>query len=227
MSQKKPSHRISKPILYLLLVGLLITAAAAAFYDPHGTADGAGRADMILPSTAEATPPKEKPTSVGREFSSGAENAHTEEGTVQRPETSVSEPISMEDTLFIGDSRTVGLLEYAGIEGATYFATIGMNVYKANTEEVSVPGVGKLTLPKLLARRQYTRICVMLGINELGYPLTSTVKKYGELIDSIQMAQPEALIFIQANLHVTKERSEKDEVINNPKIDALNERASE
>lgn len=212
MRRRKAHSRFYRPVLYLLLAVLLITAAAAAFYQPHTAAS-----EEEAPPTASAVPPTEAvpiPAAGG--------SVPVKEGTALQAEGKPGEPASMEGTLFIGDSRTIGLLEYAGIEGATFFATIGMNVYKADTEEVSVPGVGKLTLPSLLDSRQFTRVYVMLGINELGYPLSSTLKKYGELIGSIQAAQPEALIFLQANLHVTKERSERDEVINNPKIDALN-----
>ena len=130
--------------------------------------------------------------------------------------------ISMDDALFIGDSRTVGLMEYAGIDGADYFCTVGMSVYNIHKNSVSVPNVGKVTLTELLNSKKYGKIYIMLGINEVGYKISSTVEKYSELIEFIKDKQPNAVIFIQANLHVTKSRSDSDKVVNNTAINGLN-----
>ena len=62
----------------------------------------------------------------------------------------------------------------------------------------------------------------MLGINEVGYKFSNTVEKYSELIDFIKEKQADAVIFIQANLHVTKSRSDRDEIVNNAAINGLN-----
>ena len=129
---------------------------------------------------------------------------------------------SMGDALFIGDSRTVGLMEYAGIDGADYFCTVGMSVYNIHKNSVSVPNVGKVTLTELLNSKKYGKIYIMLGINEVGYKFSSTVEKYSELIEFIKDKQPNAVIFIQANLHVTKSRSDSDKVVNNTAINVLN-----
>ena len=129
---------------------------------------------------------------------------------------------SMGDALFIGDSRTVGLMEYAGIDGADYFCTVGMSVYNIHKKRVSVPNVGKVTLTELLNGKKYGKIYIMLGINEVGYKFSSTVEKYSELIEFIKDKQPDAVIFIQANLHVSKSRSDSDKVVNNTAINGLN-----
>ena len=129
---------------------------------------------------------------------------------------------SMGDALFIGDSRTVGLMEYAGIDDADYFCTVGMSVYDIHKNSVSVPNVGKVTLTELLNGKKYGKIYIMLGINEVGYKFSSTVEKYSELIEFIKDKQPDAVIFIQANLHVSKSRSDSDKVVNNTAINGLN-----
>ena len=129
---------------------------------------------------------------------------------------------SMGDALFIGDSRTVGLMEYSGIDGADYFCTVGMSVYNIHKNSVSVPNVGKVTLTELLNGKKYGKIYIMLGINEVGYKFSSTVEKYSELIEFIKDKQPDAVIFIQANLHVSKSRSDSDKVVNNTAINGLN-----
>ena len=129
---------------------------------------------------------------------------------------------SMGDALFIGDSRTVGLMEYAGIDGADYFCTVGMSVYNIHKKPVSVPNVGKVTLTELLNSKKYGKIYIMLGINEVGYKFSNTIEKYSELIEFVKSKQSDAVIFIQANLHVTKSRSDSDKVVNNTAINGLN-----
>ena len=128
----------------------------------------------------------------------------------------------MGDALFIGDSRTVGLMEYSGIDGADYFCTVGMSVYNIHKKPVSVPNVGKVTLTELLNGKKYGKIYIMLGVNEVGYKFSSTAEKYSELIELIKDKQPNAVIFIQANLHVSKSRSDSDKVVNNIAINGLN-----
>lgn len=159
-----------------------------------------------------------------------AENTTAENTTAQNvtkaPLSAEDTAALMKDTLFIGDSRTVGISEYAGLSEANFFANVGMTVFNIFDKQVSVPGVGKVTLDKLLSAKKYGKIFVMLGINELGYDFNKLVSKYGDLVDYLEKKQPDAKIIIQANLHVTAERSNKDDYINNTRINQLNESIS-
>ena len=130
--------------------------------------------------------------------------------------------ISMKDSLFIGDSRTVGLSEYACIDDADFFSDVGMSVYNIYQKTISVPTVGKVTLHELLTHKTYRKIYIMLGINEMGYDFDNILVHYKKLVKFIKEKQPEATLFIQANLHVTKVRSNSDKVINNHNINQLN-----
>ena len=160
--------------------------------------------------------------STATEGSSEESTSTIETSTTENITTQLKNDISMEDALFIGDSRTVGLMEYGGIDGADYFCTVGMSVYNIYKKPVSVSNVGKVTLTELLNSKKYGKIYIMLGINEVGYKFSSTLEKYSELIAFIKGKQPEAVIFIQANLHVTKSRSDSDKVVNNTAINDLN-----
>lgn len=133
--------------------------------------------------------------------------------------------LDMSNALFIGDSRTVGLMEYSGLE-SDFFASVGMSVYNVEDEEVSVPNVGKVTLDQLLSNREYDTIYLMLGINELGYDMDQTVDVYGELVEDISKSQPNAKIMIQANLHVTQEKSRDHDYITNERIDEFNDKTA-
>ena len=127
-----------------------------------------------------------------------------------------------EDTLFIGDSRTVGIMQYGGIQGATFYASSGMSVFLLEKKTVYIPEEGRMVLSEVLERKQYKKIFLMLGINELGYPFESIEKKYGEVVEQLKASQGEAVIYLCANLHVTKEQSEKDSIYNNKNVNAFN-----
>ena len=132
-----------------------------------------------------------------------------------------------DDALFIGDSRTVGISEYGDLNNAIFFANTGMSVYNVFEKNVSVPQVGKLKLEQLLTYKKFGKIYIMLGINELGYNQEKTLKKYKDLLKFVQEKQSNAIIYIEANLHVAAERSNKDKTINNININKINNEISQ
>lgn len=131
-----------------------------------------------------------------------------------------------EDALFIGDSRTVGLYEYGDLGNAEVFADSGMSIYKVSDEEFVLRNGEKMTLDEALQNKRFGKIYIMLGINELGYDFDQTVHRYGELLDRISSAQPDALLFVEANLHITKEKADQSDLFNNENIDRFNEAVS-
>ena len=150
-----------------------------------------------------------------------------EEEEAQEPPAPPKPENPFEGALFIGDSRTVGIGKYAGITEADFFATTGMSVYSIFDEKVKVGDLTeKCTLETLLSEAQYDRIYLMLGINELGYNLDRTAETYGTVVARLQELQPEAYVYIQANLHVTKKKSDSDKTYNNDRINRLNESIS-
>lgn len=186
---------------------------------------------------AEETTEEEKTMESSTEESSGegmTTEMPTEETAVEEEETKPgddrnpveSEPVDrdfFEDTLFIGDSRTVGIMQYGGIRGATFYASSGMSVFLLEKKAVYIPEEGRMVLSEVLERKQYKKIFLMLGINELGYPFESIEKKYGEVVEQLKASQGEAVIYLCANLHVTKEQSEKDSIYNNENVNRVNQ----
>lgn len=131
-----------------------------------------------------------------------------------------ADPSYFDDALFIGDSRTVGLNEYGTLKNAEYYCDVG---YSASTLNNSHIKGGKLT--SKLSSNQYGKIYIMLGINEVGNDIEYTMAAYRALIDEIRSYQPNAIIYLQANLHVTQ--LSQTSVINNAALDNLNERISQ
>lgn len=127
-----------------------------------------------------------------------------------------------DDALFIGDSRTQGFALYSGLKNATYYTDKGLMVDTIFTDEVKIDGK-KTTIIKALKKKKFKKIYIMLGVNELGWYYENVfIDKYKEIISEIKETQPDAIIYVQSIIHVTKSKSDKDKIYNNKKINERN-----
>ncbi|MCM1187410.1 MAG: GDSL-type esterase/lipase family protein [Lachnoclostridium sp.] len=131
------------------------------------------------------------------------------------------------DAVFIGDSRTVGMFEYGGLEEiSTFYASKGLTVYKLfDAPVVSVEGKKKkVTVEEALSNNQFSKIYLMVGINEMGTGTVDTfLAKYKEVVEHLQELQPDAIIYVQGIIKVTTERSGEGDYITNEGIEARNQ----
>jgi lysophospholipase L1-like esterase len=128
-----------------------------------------------------------------------------------------------DSVLFIGDSRTVGLALYGRLGKADYFADVGMSLFNLLDKKISDTGFASQDLKTLLQTKKYYAIYLMLGINEVGYPMQSIEKKLQSVLDEISTMQPDALIVLQANLGVTQEKETKNPQLSMDRIRTLND----
>lgn len=192
----------------------------------------------------EWNPMPEKPVSVpaGEDTEQPAEQ-ETEEiqtDTEQESETGSTEDTGLtaepkefvevdesyfDDAVFIGDSRTVGLHDYGGLKKADFFATVGMNVYDMWTEAFCEVDGKKVTLEEALRAKQYGKVYFQIGINEMGRgDLDGFMQAYSQSVEKFKELQPNAVIYVQAIMKVTKAKSDSDAIFNNEGIEARNER---
>lgn len=131
------------------------------------------------------------------------------------------------DAVFIGDSRTVGMYEYGSLEEiSTFYASTGLTVYKMfDSPIIKVPGQRKKqTVEEALQKNSFTKIYLMIGINEMGTGTVETfIAKYKEAVEHLRELQPDAVIYLQGIMKVTTERSEQGDYITNEGIEARNE----
>lgn len=133
----------------------------------------------------------------------------------------------LDGALFIGDSRTSTLYEYAGWDTTEFFVEYGLTIWDVMEEELAEDSVTgeKLTVREALSRKRYEKIYLMLGINELGRGTPDTFyEQYKLVVDEIRSLQPDAVIFIQSIMHVTDKKDSEGTYINNPEINARNEK---
>lgn len=119
------------------------------------------------------------------------------------------------DALFIGDSRTVGIQEYGIFNNSKFFCSIGMSASNIDNEVIDGS-----SFDDLIKNNKFGKVYVMLGINEVGNDFQFTLTKYRAIIERLKAHQPDAVIYIQANLHVAS--YSESNVINNANINYLN-----
>lgn len=130
-----------------------------------------------------------------------------------------------DDAVFIGDSRTDGMRNYSGLDNATFFAKTGLNVYELLDDEfLTEPSTGKpVSVSYMLKHNHYGKIYFMIGINELGTGNTGTFQKaYERVLNKFRKWQPDAIIYMEAILPVSKNKSAGDPIFNNININDKN-----
>ncbi|MDE7477247.1 MAG: hypothetical protein K2M91_04725 [Lachnospiraceae bacterium] len=128
-----------------------------------------------------------------------------------------------DDACFIGDSRTVGISQYAGIENATFLCKTSLSIYDYEKPKITYEDE-KVSVHDILEEYPFAKIYLMVGINECGTGTPeSFYARYRDVVNDIRKLQPNALIFIQGNLFVTQEKSDESDVITNENLAARNE----
>lgn len=158
------------------------------------------------------------------EYTSDVSEIVSEQVTTEPPTKAfVKSDLSyFDDALFIGDSRTVGIYEYGTLKNADYFCDVGLASYKMDNEYID-----GYTIYDKLSSNSYGKIYVMLGINEVGNDFDYTMNSYIKLINAIKEYQPDSLIYIMGNLHVTQSRQLQGDTITNENINNLNSAMAE
>ncbi|MCM1121277.1 MAG: GDSL-type esterase/lipase family protein [Eubacterium sp.] len=134
------------------------------------------------------------------------------------------------DAAFLGDSRTLGISDYAGLDQADFYCDSGMTIFKLlEPDGVTYQKTGeKVDLSQVLQEKQYGKIYIMLGMNELGYGNTQMyLEQYREVVEQIKEWQPDSIIYIMANLHVSREKNNMETEFNNININDKNAAAAQ
>lgn len=121
------------------------------------------------------------------------------------------------DAVFLGDSRSDGLRLYSGIRDADFLAYKSLMVFQVtgtggvDAKAIPMNGTGdKKTVLTWLEEKDYGKVYVMFGINELGYGDDLAFEEaFCLLIDELRARQPGAVLYIQSLLPVEPEKAQK------------------
>ncbi|MFY9198406.1 MAG: GDSL-type esterase/lipase family protein [Acutalibacteraceae bacterium] len=129
-----------------------------------------------------------------------------------------------DDAIFIGDSRTEGLMLYTGLNNATFYTHKGLMVNTAFTSPaINLNGKKVAVMDAVKNNKKFSKAYIMLGINELGWASPNLyIEKYSLIIDTIKATNPNAKIYVQSLIPVTQSKSNSSKVYNNENINKFN-----
>lgn len=158
------------------------------------TPEGDGSAGDSQPANAGKTVPAGGET----QTVSGSASLSGYDFSQPCPESPAVDNSYFEDAAFIGDSRTDGFLLYSGIGCGENLTSNGLSIFKlAEKKALTIDGQ-KYTLLEALGLKQYGKVYLSLGVNELGYNNDKGFyNAYCNAIDAIRACQPNAVIYIQ------------------------------
>ena len=112
------------------------------------------------------------------------------------------------DALFIGDSRTDGLMLYSGIQGATFYSYTGLTVFGVDQPGlVTVDGKDCSVMEALERGPQFRKIYISFGMNELGYYNEDNyLTAFRSCLDRVKGLQPNAVMYLQTLAPVNEEK---------------------
>lgn len=188
-----------------LLAGVLLSAALLSGCAPKNNSQGSDQSSADV-STSENNPGGDVSQPDGSSVTANGSASLPEDGSQQAaydfskpcPESPAVDNSYFADAAFIGDSRTEGLMLYSGIGEVDKYTSIGISIFKLESKKaITIDGVD-YTLVEALAQKQYNKVYICLGVNELGYfNDQGFYDSYCQVIDDIKASQPNAVIYIQ------------------------------
>lgn len=165
----------------------------------------------VLPTLSPTQPTEPMPTRPPYDYSQSV------------PESNAVQTDYFDDAVFIGDSRTEGLMINTGLSNAAIYASKGLMVDTAFTSPVINCGGKMVSVMEALRTTEFAKVYIMLGINETGWISSSYfIEKYSGIIDAIREVNPAAQIYIQSIPPVSQKVSDSHSYIHNDKIYAYN-----
>lgn len=206
------SKRISFADIAVNAALVLLSAAAAVLlciYLLGVRAEDDDTSDVNSPHIINASETEEAQTLVTTvtETTVVSEEAETESETEPEPQIDIDEysPAFFQNVLFIGDSLSVGLLNYEFLPPENVFAKAGIttsSVVTTNIDDVSVFTKATRLNPEY--------ICIMLGTNSVAYVEGKQMaEELGEFIDMISKTCPDAKIVLASVPPVTQKHEEE------------------
>lgn len=139
------------------------------------------------------------------------------------PKSEIVENSYFDDAVFIGDSRTEGFILYTGLTNAISYTNKGLTVDTVFTKPVINKNGDKISVMDALRQTDFSKVYIMLGINETGWPYNNIfIEKYEKIIDEIKAINPDATIYVEEILPVTDKVSQTHSYVKNEKIKEYN-----
>lgn len=210
----------------ILLAGLFLTPRVSAGTSParkpaQPDVPASSQSGQAAASSAEQTaPPAPQADTAQSSEPTGQTASPDAPPAVQTP----VEDSYFDDAVFLGDSRTEGFHLYSGLKTGQYLYAVGATVQSVFTKATEKTGHGKVPLLDALDALDFSKVYIMLGVNELGWPKTAQFHdQYVQVVDRIRDGHPGADIILQSLPPVSAKQEAKGSYVNNRRIEEFNE----
>ena len=222
---------------FLLAIPLLLsactlnqgTASVPATEQPRTEAEETRAPSVESLATQSPASPEPAPDQTARPQPSAAAVPESQTIPQNRPDSCAlkSQPrVSDEffsDAAFFGNSLIGGLKLYGQLGYADFFGVTSAAVYNVETTLNSTLSDGtKATLLDALCEKQYGKIYVLLGINEMSFEPEFFTYLYNGILDRIAEREPDAELYIMSLTPVTREKSADESVFTRERVLAYN-----
>lgn len=119
-----------------------------------------------------------------------------------------------EDVLFVGDSRMLGLSMSCKDSKATFYAAVALSINQIDTKKAIKANINgeqvNLTVMEAIEndKKQYNKIYLMFGLNELGWSYPSVfIKSMKSAIDRLAEDYPDAKFCVMAIMPIAEDAS--------------------
>lgn len=217
-------HQAGRKLLStVLLIAIAVSFSSCNFNDVKDDGDEDLSSDVPTPSI-DVRPPditKNPPTPTP--------STEPEPEPVPEPPTIPlqDEPADDEffaDAAFMGNSLMNGFELYSGLTTPDYYTATSMTVLGATSKYcVSLENGNAGTMVDGLTQKQYGKIYILLGINEIGLNVDYFIEQYTAMLDKIMEVQEDCTIYIMGISPVSMAKSSSDSNFNMTRVGEYNE----
>lgn len=148
------------------------------------------------------------------------------ESLFEKAEISPVDMSYFNNTVFIGDSRTEGMLIYSGVPYLNGFCYKGLSVDKLDSDaSIVISGHDEAyTCYDAISNTSFDNYYCMFGVNELGWVSPDVfIDEFSELIDHIFSVNPDAVVYVESILPVTEQSSAESDIYTQERINEYND----
>ena len=131
------------------------------------------------------------------------------------------------DALFIGDSRTIGMQQSQLLPASCYYAKTGIGIGDILSERIVNEGGYMTSVADALSRHSFGKVYIMIGINDISRgDVDWFLEQYQKILDTVTRTQPNAIVYIQANIPMSYGKQDLNGTLNNRNLALRNEASS-
>jgi len=141
------------------------------------------------------------------------------------PDIAAREPVGDEyfyDAAYVGNSLIEGLELYSGLAG-DFFAVTSFTVFGVGqSSSIRLKNGSYGTIYQAIAQRDYKKIYILFGINEIGYEAGRFRDAYADMLDAVIALKPDAIVYVMSLTPVSASKSASSTVYNMTRVREYN-----